>query len=65
MPTKQQVAYHHSQIVTKRHAERLAAGRKESVPSDYMPLERDPDAARLRLARWEAEDRKMRRELGL
>ena len=65
MPTKAQIQYHHSKMVTERQAARMRAGIKESHPSDYEILDRSEEGKRLREARWGAEDRKMRRELGL
>ncbi len=65
MPTLAQKQLHHLRTIPPRHAARMARGEKESKPSDYEILDRSEEGKKLREARWAAEDRKMRRELGL
>lgn len=66
MPTLAQKQYHHNSVLSKRHADRMARGVKESDPSEYAPMvEGSAEDKRRREAARVIEERRWARELGL
>lgn len=67
-PTASQRAWHSGLMMTTRQAKRLAAGKLESQPTDYLAPTAGAAAgstAALNAARRTLEDRRMLRELGI